>query len=135
MKLGKQAKILAIDPGTRETGRNAALLNVLFDEIQAIGRRRGIPVKSLGHSTVKKIVCGNGRASKEEVARVIVSRFPELKVYLTQDRKWKQRYHENMFDAVALGLAYLSIRTSTEKTTRSHTPSLVRHREAARSTP
>lgn len=38
------------------------------------------------------------------VARVIVSKFPELKVYLTQDRAWKERYHQNMFDAVALGM-------------------------------
>lgn len=190
MKLGRQAKILAIDPGTREMGialledggliyhgvktipklasphdrlrlarrmilrlfrdfrptlvvvektffrnnRNAALLNVLFDEIRAIGRRRGLPVKSLGHSTVKNIVCGDGRASKEEVARVIVSRFPELKVYLAQDRKWKQRYHENMFDAVALGLAYLTMLLGTEEATCTNSTPLVRRRRAARST-
>lgn len=27
-----------------------------------------------------------------------------LKVYLPQDRKWKERYHANMFDAVALAI-------------------------------
>ena len=26
--------------------------------------------------------CGNGRAGKKDVARVIVSKFPDLKVYL-----------------------------------------------------
>lgn len=92
--------------------RNAALLNVLFDEIRAIGRRRGLLVKSLGHSTVKKVVCGNGGANKEEVARAMVCRFPQLKVYLTQDRKWKERYHQNMFDAVALGLAFLTLQAT-----------------------
>jgi hypothetical protein len=40
----------------------------------------------------------------KEVARVIVSKYPELKVYLTQDRAWKEFYHQNMFDAVALGI-------------------------------
>jgi Holliday junction resolvasome RuvABC endonuclease subunit len=54
--------------------------------------------------TVKKAICGNGRASKKDVARVIVSKFPELKVYLTQDRTWKELYQENIFDAVALGM-------------------------------
>jgi hypothetical protein len=39
---------------------------------------------------------------------VIVSKFPELEVYLTQDRAWKERYHQNMFDAVGLGLMALS---------------------------
>jgi hypothetical protein len=41
------------------------------------------------------------------VARVIVSKYPELKVYLTQDRAWKEEYHQNMFDAVALGVMAL----------------------------
>ena len=31
-------------------------------------------------------------------------RYPQLKVYLSQDRKWKEKYYANMFDAVALGL-------------------------------
>jgi Holliday junction resolvasome RuvABC endonuclease subunit len=58
-------------------------------------------------STVKKFVCGNGHASKEQVAKVIISRYPELKVYLTQDRVWKEKYHRNMFDAVAVALTAL----------------------------
>jgi len=45
-----------------------------------------------------------GEASKEEVAKVFVAKYPELKVYLTQDKAWKERYHQNMFDAVALGI-------------------------------
>ncbi len=34
----------------------------------------------------------------------IVSKYPELKVYINNDRKWKERYHQNMFDAVALAM-------------------------------
>jgi len=45
------------------------------------------------------------------VARVIVSKYPELKVYLTQDRAWKELYHQNMFDAVALGMMVPQILT------------------------
>jgi len=79
-------------------------LNIFVDEIKAIARRKKLQFLSYAPSTVKKFICGNGRASKKEVARVIVSKFPELKVYLTQDRAWKERYHQNMFDAVALGM-------------------------------
>jgi Holliday junction resolvasome RuvABC endonuclease subunit len=53
---------------------------------------------------VKKFICGNGHADKMQVATVVVSKFPELKVYLTQDRAWKERFHQNMFDAVALAV-------------------------------
>lgn len=37
-------------------------------------------------------------------AEACALRHPELKVYLTQDRAWKEKYHQNMFDAVALGM-------------------------------
>jgi Holliday junction resolvasome RuvABC endonuclease subunit len=84
--------------------RNAALLNVFVDDIKAIGKRKGLKVISYAPSTVKKFICGNGRASKKDVAKAIISKYPELKVYLTQDRAWKERYHQNMFDAVALGM-------------------------------
>jgi len=55
-------------------------------------------------NTVKKFICGNGWATKAEVSRAVVLKYPELKVYLTQDRAWKERFHQNMFDAVALGI-------------------------------
>jgi Holliday junction resolvasome RuvABC endonuclease subunit len=85
--------------------RNSALLNVFVDEIRAIGKRKGLKVRSLAANSVRKFICGNGAASKDDVARVMVSHHPELKPYLTSDRRWKERYHRNMFDAVALGVA------------------------------
>ncbi len=84
--------------------RNSALLNVLFDEIRNIGKRKKLQVICYAPTTVKKAICGNGLAKKEEVARVVIAKFPELKVFLTQDRKWKESFHHNMFDAVALGM-------------------------------
>lgn len=100
---------LAVEKTLFANNRNTALLNVFADEIQAVGKRKGLRVLSFAPSTVKKAICGHGHAGKKEVARVIISRYPELKVYLTQDRAWKEKYHQNMFDAVAVGLvAYKS---------------------------
>ena len=96
-------QILAVEKTFFANNRNSSLLNVLGDEIRAIGKRKKLKVISYAPNTIRKAICGNGRASKEDVARVLVARFPELKVYLTQDRKWKERYHQNMFDALALG--------------------------------
>lgn len=95
---------LAVEKTFFSHNKNATLLNAFVDEIRRIGRRKGLKVVDYAPNTVKKCICGNGRASKEEVARAIIARYPELKVYLTQDRKWKASYHHNMFDAVALGL-------------------------------
>lgn len=96
---------LAIERAFFANNRNVALLNVFVDEICSLAKHNGIKVIRLAPSTVKKTVAGNGRAGKHEVAKVVVSRFPELKVFISQDRKWKARYHSNMFDAVAIGLA------------------------------
>lgn len=97
-------KIVAYEKTFFGRGRNTALLNVLADEIPAIALRKGLKVLGFAPSTVKKQVCGNGQASKVQVARAVTRRFPSLNVYLTQDRKWKERYHSNRFDAVAVGL-------------------------------
>ncbi|MFH1970879.1 MAG: crossover junction endodeoxyribonuclease RuvC [Patescibacteria group bacterium] len=83
--------------------RYSSLLNIFVDEIFALGKRKRLRIIGYAPSTVKKVICGNGRASKQEVARAVITRFPELKVYLTQDRAWKESYHQHMFDAVAVG--------------------------------
>lgn len=57
---------------------------------------------------VRATVAGNGRAKKPEVAVAVGHRFPSLRVYLTQDRRWKERYWQNMFDAIALALHHQS---------------------------
>lgn len=99
-----EPEIVAVERTFFNQNRNTALLNVLFDEIRSLARRRRLIFVSYAPSTIKKFTCGNGRAGKKQVATVVVSTFPELKVYLNQDRAWKERFHQNMFDAVALGI-------------------------------
>jgi Holliday junction resolvasome RuvABC endonuclease subunit len=84
--------------------RNAALLNVFADEIKALAKPSGLEVMTFVANAVKKAVCGHGWASKAEVAKAVVGRYPELKAHLFKERKWKERLHANMFDAVALGM-------------------------------
>jgi len=100
--------VLVVEKTFIGKNRNAALLNVLGDEIEALGRRHGITVVSLAPNTVKKAVAGYGWATKAEVAKAIAARYPKLKAYLPPGRKWKQQQHYNMFDAVAMGVACLS---------------------------
>ena len=54
--------------------------------------------------SVRATVAGNGKAKKAEAAIAVALRFPQLRVYLTQDRRWKERFWQNMFDAIALAL-------------------------------
>jgi len=103
--------ILVVEKSFFANNRTASLLHVFINEIRAIGNKKGLRVVSYATSTVRKSVCGNGKASKKELSKVIVSKYPNLKVYLSQDRAWKELYHQNMFDAIALGLMALSLRT------------------------
>jgi crossover junction endodeoxyribonuclease RuvC len=97
--------VLVIEKTFIGQNRNAALLNVLGDEIKSLGLRNKVKVLCFAPSTVRKVVCGSGRADKGDVARVVAARYPELKAFLFKDRKWKELFHANMFDAVALGMA------------------------------
>ena len=99
-----EPNLIAVERTFFNQNRHTALLNVLFDEIRSVARRRRLAFVSYAPSTIKKFTCGNGRAGKKQVAMTVVSKYPELKVYLTQDRAWKERFHQNMFDAVALGI-------------------------------
>jgi len=72
------------------------------------GRRR-IRVATYSPQTVRKTVVGNGWATKREVAAVVAARYPGLRMHVTQDRRWKERYWQNMFDAIALAIHDRSI--------------------------
>jgi Holliday junction resolvasome RuvABC endonuclease subunit len=69
-----------------------------------IAVRRHATFAAHSPQTVRKGLVGNGWAKKPEVAVAVAHRFPQLRVHLTQDRRWKERYWQNMFDAVALAI-------------------------------
>jgi crossover junction endodeoxyribonuclease RuvC len=99
-----QPDTLAVEKMFYANNRKSVVLNVLAVVIMAIARMKGLEVVCYAPSEVKKFITGNGRASKMEVAKIVIAQYPELKVYMTQDRKWKEKYHQNMFDAVALAI-------------------------------
>jgi len=66
--------------------------------------------------TVKKALTGDGHASKERVAKAVTKRHPELRAYLPGNTKWKKRFQENRFDAVAVGLVATTRNVPKEKT-------------------
>ena len=79
-------------------------LDRLARSARRVAVRHRVAVASYAPQTVRKALVGNGWATKKEAAIATCHRFPTLRVYLTQDRKWKERYFLNMFDAVALAI-------------------------------
>lgn len=83
------------------------LLTLAVSRIKAVAKRMKVEVVEFAPNTVKKVVCNNGNAKKKELAEAVALKYPELRVYLDSDKKWKQRYWQNIFDAVAVGLVFL----------------------------
>jgi Holliday junction resolvasome RuvABC endonuclease subunit len=81
-----------------------ARLHRLTLGVRHIARHRHAEFADYAPQTVRKSLVGNGWANKPEVAVAVAHRFPQLRVHLTQDRRWKERYWQNMFDAVALAI-------------------------------
>ena len=106
-----EPNILVIEKAFYVQSKNSSLLITLTQEIMSIGRAKKLKVYEYAPTHVKKIICQSGKATKKEVARTLTNRYPELSPNLTQNRLWKEKYWQNMFDAVALGLTcYTEIR-------------------------
>jgi len=99
--------VIAIEKTFVGSNKSASLLNVLADEFKALAKKNKLKAYEYAPKTVRKWVCKNGKATKREVAKIIASQYPELTIYISQDRGWKEKYWQNMFDAVAVGLACL----------------------------
>jgi len=106
-------EILVVEKTFFANNKDSVLLNTFTAQIRRMGKRKGLEVLSIATNTVRKAVCGNGAASKEDVAKAIVTKYPQLKPYLTSDKKWKEKYQRNMFDAVALAIAFTNVESCT----------------------
>jgi Holliday junction resolvasome RuvABC endonuclease subunit len=96
--------VLALEKNMFSQIQQNYLLTLAIAKIKAVAKRMKVEVKEYAPNTVRKAVCNNGTAKKRELARAVALRYPELKVYLDSDMKWKQRYWQNLFDAVGVGL-------------------------------
>jgi len=79
-------------------------LPALGRRLRRLAKRSRLKLAVYSARTVRQTVVGDGWAGKREVAKTLATRFPQLRVHLTHDRKWKEHYWQNMFDAIALAL-------------------------------
>jgi len=72
--------------------------------LKRLAARRRLACALYPAQAARKTLLGNGWAGKRDVAVALAARYPTLGVYVRQNRQWKERYFQNMFDAVALAL-------------------------------
>ena len=76
--------------------------HLLLLALRRLARQLELPLAVYPPQTVRKRLLGDGWAGKAEAAAAMCVRYPGLKIHKTQNRRWKERYWHNMFDAVAL---------------------------------
>jgi crossover junction endodeoxyribonuclease RuvC len=99
-----QPRAIVLEATYRHPVDSLEALHRLAGTIRRLGDQKRVLVATYAPQTVRKSLTGDGWASKRELAQAVAIRFPALRVYLTQDRKWKERYFLNLFDAVGLAL-------------------------------
>lgn len=99
-----QPAVIVLEATHPNRVRSLHRLELLARRVRSIAAKSGIPVVSYAPQTVRKSLVGHGWANKRQTAEVVAVRLPALRIYLTQDRRWKETHFQNMFDAVALAL-------------------------------
>lgn len=82
-------------------------LEAIINEIKRLAKKERMKVYEFSPLAVRKIICGDAGATKKDVAEMVSSVYPELKIRMNQDQKSKKIYWGHMFDAVGLGVCYL----------------------------
>jgi len=77
--------------------------------LRRMARANHMEVATYSAKAVRRTLLNNGWAGKPELVEPLVGRHPQLRVYRGQNRKWKERYWHNMFDAIALGHHYSAL--------------------------
>jgi len=103
----KKPTEIALEKTTFSSSTQNGLLVLAYYKMLAMARRRRIPVHEYVPISIRKTVCGNGHATKRDVVKVLISKYPELRIFTGTDRRWKERHYFNLFDAVAVGLTHI----------------------------
>ena len=101
------------------------LFQAVFQTIEAVAAEESLKLVAYAPKTIRKIICGDGKATKKRAARILAIQYPLLEIYLEQNYRWKEKYWLNVFDALAAGLTYLRQIDESEK---SKSPGSSQHR-------
>ncbi len=83
------------------------LYNATLNTIHDTAKQKKLKLVTYAPKTSRKLVCGDGKATKRKAAQILATRYPELAIYLEQNYRWKEKYWMNAFDAIAIGLTHV----------------------------
>jgi hypothetical protein len=100
-------RILVLEDVTAKGCRRCRRVRDLVETLELYARNRGLTVRKISQSTVKRTFSPLGVQNKDQMARFIAARFPELVHHLPPARKpWmSEDSRMAIFDAAAFALA------------------------------
>ena len=99
--------LLAVEDCSGPGGRRCPRVRALIKDLEKVANTRKVRTARIGPRHVREICAGSRTANKEQVARALAVRFPELERRLPPHRKpWmSEDVRMAIFDAVALAVA------------------------------
>lgn len=99
--------LLVEDSSARDCWRRQRVRDLL-GELVALASRCGVRVRRVSRTKVGKTFAGFGASNKDQIARLIAARFPELALRLPPERKpWmSEDARMAIFDAAAFALVF-----------------------------
>ena len=102
-------RVLVIEKPYEAWKKQSPYLQKIIEEIKRLSQKEGIRVIEFSPKTIRKVLCQDERATREDMAQAIGGLYPELKEYLNRNRKHKNKYWRKGA-SLALGICYLKSR-------------------------
>ncbi len=110
-------RIMVLEDVTAKGCRRCRRVRELVEVLDRYGRERGLTVRKVAQSRVKRTFLPLGIRNKNQMARFIAARFPELARCLPPERKpWmSEDLRTAIFDAAAFVLAFFLASKASEQ--------------------
>lgn len=106
----KTPEAIAIEIGSDSKSKRAAGLKAVLAVSRRMAGEGKTEIREYSRKQVRKSVSGTENCTRREVARAVAEQYPELKSCFKTNHKWRERYYQHLFEAVAVGMTYLQNR-------------------------
>lgn len=95
-----QPQVLAIEKPLPHWSEQSKLLDKICEAIKETAKENKVRVREFTPRQIRKNVCGDPKATREEMAKILFMHFPELQVLLDQ-KKIRDRYWGHLVGAIS----------------------------------
>ena len=110
--LEKQPTVIILEKNRFSQITNNVRLTLAIARIKSVSKRHRIRLLEFAPNTVRAIVCKNGYSTKSDLAKTIVSRYPEVGLFIRNQSCSSLNLFYNITDAVACGQAFIELNST-----------------------